>query len=182
MQDTTPQGSVSLPAPDGKLGAMHLGAAKWINENWMGTGGVLLWASLSLFHSQTSHTLLFLFFSHLLLPQALNSSSPDYFVWTTRTGGKWGEMARLYLNGDSQSASCIIMRSDISVHTKLFLSRCTFVHPSEAEYPSSQPDDTFPTHLFFYPASTPEDLHNPLFSSPSRLSTLEYPVFHLAAR
>lgn len=119
-------------------------------------------------------------FSHSLLPQALNSSSPDYFVSPTRTGGKRGEMACLYLNGDSQSASCIIMRSDISIHTKLFLSRCTFVRPGEAKYPSSQPDDTFPTHLFFYPAFTPED--SPLFSPLSFLSTLEYPVFHLAAR
>lgn len=92
-------------------------------------------------------------------------------------------MARLYLNGDSQSASCIIMRSDISIHTKLFLSPGTFVLPTEAEYlrPLS-PDDTFSHTPLLLLALTPNIHTIALFFLPSPLSTLEYPVFHLAAR
>lgn len=85
--------------------------------------------------------------------------------------------------GDSQSASCIIMRSDISIHTKLFLSPGTFVLPTEAEYlrPLSR-DDTFSHTPLLLICSYPKHPHNTPVSPPSLLSTLEYPVFHLAAR
>lgn len=153
---------------------MHLCAAKWINENWMGTDGALLWVSLSLFHSQTSHTLaLFPLLQSLALASGPEFLFPWLFCFNYKDWGKWGEMARLYLNGDSQSASCIIMRSDISIHTKLFLFRCTFVHPSEAEYPPSQPDDTFPTHLFFI-LLLPQNIHTILF--------FPFPFFSVNAR
>lgn len=74
------------------------------------------------------------------------------------------------------------MRSDISIHTKLFLSarlsfpvRHKYLHPLSLTI-------RFPHTSFFYPAFTPNTHTIPLFSSLSLLSTLEYPVFHLAAQ
>lgn len=152
----------------------------------MGTNGALLCVSLSL-SSFTN-------FSHsgslssssvtCSCLRSQNSSSPD-FPFSCEDLGKWGEMARLYLSGDSQSASCIIMRSDISIHTKLFLSLCAFVLPSEAEYlrPLSL-TMRFPHTSFFQSHFYPKHPHNTFFFFffPSFLSTLEYPVFHLAAQ
>lgn len=68
------------------------------------------------------------------------------------------------------------MRNDISIHTKLFLSPRTFVASSEAEYLLSL-TIRFPHTSFLSQTST----QYPFFSFPSLLSTLEYPVFHLAA-
>ena len=72
---------------------------------------------------------------------------------TRRNGGNGVKWLAFILTGDS--LACIIMRNDKSIHTKLFLSPCTFVASSEAEYLRlSQPDDGFPTHLslsHFYP-------------------------------
>lgn len=84
------------------------------------------------------------------------------------------------------------MRKDISIHTRLFLSLRTFVLLARQNIvPSSLPTGTsalFPTHLFFFffffkSRFCPKHPHNTLFPPlTSFLSTLEYPVFHLAAQ
>lgn len=137
------------------------------------------------FHSPISLTLvLFPPLQSLALASGPRIPLPLIFLLAARTGGngvRW-----LYLNADSQSASCIIMRSDISIHTKLFLSLCALVLPSEAEYlrPLSL-TMRFPHTSFFQSHFYPKHPHNTFFFFfffPSFLSTLEYPVFHSAAQ
>lgn len=98
--------------------------------------------------------------------------TPDFFFFlNARTGWKGGEMARLYLNPESQSASCIIMRNDISIHTRLLLSLCTFVLPARRNtfVPSARwygPLHCFPHTSSFIPL-LPQNIHTmPLFLSP----------------
>lgn len=149
--------------------------------------------SLSFIQQLFSLWLSFLLFGHLVMPQAPNSSNPWFFFFfflNARTGWKGGEMARLYLNPESQSASCIIMRNDISIHTRLLLSLCTFVLPARRNtfVPSARwygPLHCFPHTSSFIPL-LPQNIHTmpPFFlvSHPSFLSMLEYPVFHSAAQ
>lgn len=158
---------------------MHLCAANWTNESLMGTNGVLLWVSLfSLsFREPESFSLWlsFLFFGQRCLRPWIPLPGL-FFSWNYKDRGKWGEMARLYLNWDSQSASCIIMRKDISIHTGLFLSLCTFVllvRPNafvSSVWPQ-RPGHCFPhtIFLFFKPRFYPKQLHNTPIFSPSPL-------------
>lgn len=101
--------------------------------------------------------------------------TPDFFFLNARTGWKGGEMARLYLNPESQSASCIIMRKDISIHTRLLLSLCTFVLPARRNtfIPSAWwygPLHCFPHTSSFIPL-LPQNSHTmPLFCLPSLFS------------
>lgn len=76
-------------------------------------------------------------------------------------------MTCLYLNKDSQSASCTIKSSDISIQTKHFLSQ------------SIARQNTFSVfrYLSHTPHFHPEHPHNTFL-----LSVLEYPVFHFAAQ
>lgn len=156
---------------------MHLCAANWTNESLMGTNGVLLWVSLfSLSFTSPSHS------GSLSCFLVSDASGPEFlflvyfFSWNYKDRGKWGEMARLYLNWDSQSASCIIMRKDISIHTGLFLSLRTFVllvRPNafvSSVWPQ-RPGHCFPhtIFLFFKPRFYPKQLHNTPIFSPSPL-------------
>lgn len=155
---------------------MHLCAANWTNESLMGTNGVLLRVSLfSLSFSSLSHSgSLSSFFGQ----QCLRPWIPLpglFFSLNYKDWGKWGEMARLYLNWDSQSASCIIMRKDISIHTGLFLSLRTFVllvRPNtfvSSVWPQ-RPGHCFPHTIFFFkPRFYPKQLHNTPIFSPSPL-------------
>lgn len=144
---------------------MHLCAAKWINEKLM--------------------EFLFLSFIHLFpLPSATCSRLRPWIPLPQLEGlGEMGwDRSPLFKRGHSQSASCIIMRNDVSIHTKLFLSpglllparRNTFVL-SARRYVSHTP----PSLSRFYPKTSTQYLL--FFPSPSLLSTLEYPVFHSAA-
>lgn len=150
-----------------QMGAMHLCSAKWINEEQSGNW----WYSTVSF----SFSLSFTSSSYCV---SLSFSSIIWFClrpwiplpWTTRTGGNGVEMARLYLNGDSQSASCIIIRYDISIHTRFFLSPRTFVLPvrqntsvlSAWRYGAAH---CFP-HTSFYPAFNPAIHTIPFFIPP----------------
>lgn len=81
------------------------------------------------------------------------------------------------------------MRNDISIHTRLLLSLCTFVLPARWNtfVPSARwygPLHCFPHTSSFIPL-LPQNIHTmpPFFvSHPSFLSMLEYPVFHSAAQ
>lgn len=112
---------------------------------------------VSRLHSPTPLLLLppppsFGFFS----PQASNSTSLNF-----QSRGKWAEMTRVYFNGDSPSASCIIIRKDIPIHTRPSLSLCTF----GAEYlrPLSPAGAFFPHTSFFLSFFHPKQPHNILF-------------------
>lgn len=127
----------------------------------------------SLFHSVVFLTLALFPLFWSAMPQALNSSSR--FIFFFKLQGP-GEMARLYLNWDSQSASCIIMRKDISIHTGLFLSLRTFVllvRPNtfvSSVWPQ-RPGHCFPHTIFFLnPAFTPNSYTIPLFFPPHLFS------------
>lgn len=77
---------------------------------------------------------------------------PPSFVFKLLGMGETGEMTRFYFNRDSQSASCIIMRNNISVHTRLFLSPCTLVARQNtfafSAWWHGWSGALFPTHLF----------------------------------
>lgn len=138
---------------------------------------------LFLFHSPLSLTLArFPPLQSLALASSPKFLFSPHFSFNYEDWGKWGEMTRLYLNGDSQSASCIIMRSDMSIHTKLFLSLCVFVLPEWGRITPSFPSLTihFPhTSFFFKPQTSTQYL---LFFLPSLLSTPEYPIIPSAAQ
>lgn len=62
-------------------------------------------------------------FLSLVLTSGPEFHSPCFFFYSGHSGVggcNWG---------DSQRASCIVMRSDISIQTKLLLSPCTFILP-----------------------------------------------------
>lgn len=116
----------------------------------IGTNGVFLVSLidkfLSVWLSRSS------FFKHFPLPRMKFLSTR-----TTRTGG---EMAGCYLSRESQSASCIIMRKDISIHKGSFLSHLSL---SLAEY--FHPDWVFLTIPSGVVFPTPPFYHKHLHKS-----------------
>lgn len=127
---------------------------------------------------------LFLSFIHQFLSLALASGPEFLFPWFffRRTGGN-GVRWPLFKGRLSKCLMHYNEKRHLYSHKALSVS--SHVCPSkEAEYlrPLSLTSRFPHTSFFFYPAFTTKHPHNTLIFLPSFLSTLEYPVFHLAAR
>lgn len=140
--------------------------------------------SLSLSFTNSSHSASLLFFNRSLSPQALNSSSPDFLFFKLERLGEMGwDGSPLFKR---RLSKCLMHYNEKRhLYSHKALSVPVHVCPSsEAEY--LQPLSLtiyFPhTSFFFLSRSYPKHPHNTLIFFPFFLSTLEYPVFHLAAQ
>lgn len=144
----------------------------------------------SLFHSVVFLTLALFPLFWSAMPQALNSSSRFIFFFKLQGPGEMGwDGSPLFKLRLSKCFMHYNEKGHLYSHRALSVS--PYICPSsETEYfrllsLTTETRALFPTHhLFFKPRFYPKQLHNTpiFFPLTSSLSTLEYPVFHLAAQ